>query len=117
MAQHGWGKVPNAMHWMDQMPGAAPAVFQGLAAYSEFLGGLALALGLFSPLAAFMVASTMVVAVKFHLGAGHPWVGMEHSYEPALGYLSWALALLLAGPGRWSLDALWVPKLAGPPQD
>lgn len=113
MAQHGWGKVQNPMHWMDQMPGAAPGIFQALAAYSEFAGGIALALGAFTPLSAFMIACTMVVAIKFHVGKGDPWVGHTGSYEEAAGYLSLMIAILLHGPGRFSVDALWVPKLLG----
>lgn len=117
MAQHGWGKVQNAMHWMDKAPNPAPPIFQALAAYSEFLGGLFVAFGFLTPLSAFMVAATMVVAVKFHVGKGDPWVGHEGSYEAALGYLSLMIALLLSGPGRYALDALWVPKLLGGKQE
>jgi uncharacterized membrane protein YphA (DoxX/SURF4 family) len=40
--------------------------------------------------------------------AAHPWVGApgQPAKESALGYFAFALTLLLAGPGRLSLDAL-----------
>ena len=44
-----------------------------------------------------------------HLPHGDPFVAMapaQPSYEPALTYLGIALALMLVGPGRFSLDYL-----------
>jgi putative oxidoreductase len=67
-------------------------------------------LGLLTPLASFLIACTMAVAAfMVHIPAGDPFVAFKKgqgSYEPALGYLAIAIALLLAGPGRLSLD--WV---------
>jgi putative oxidoreductase len=43
-----------------------------------------------------------------HLPQGHPFVASQPggpSYEPALGYLAIAGALLLVGPGKLFLDA------------
>jgi putative oxidoreductase len=43
-----------------------------------------------------------------HLSQGHPFVASPPggpSYEPALGYLAIAVALLLVGPGKLSVDA------------
>jgi putative oxidoreductase len=105
LMSHGWGKIQNPMHWMDRAPNAPPGVFQALAAVSEFFGGMGLALGLLTPLAAFGVACTMVVAVSKHVGKGDPFVAHGGgSYEPALGYLVTATLLMLAGPGRYALD-------------
>lgn len=67
--QHGWGKIQNPFHWMDQGDAPAPAFFQLLAAFSEFGGGIALILGLLTPLACFGIACTMAVAVYTHLPA------------------------------------------------
>lgn len=104
---HGWPKIQHATSWMG--PGApVPAVFQFLAAFSEFFGGLAFLAGLLTPLAALGVASTMLTAlVTVHFKNGHPFVS-EHgpSYESALGYFAVAVLMLLTGPGRISLDYL-----------
>lgn len=106
LALHGWPKIQTPFHWMDRMPGAAPGALQALAALSEFGGGIALALGFLTPLAAFGVACTMARAVTVHVGRGDPFVGRGGSYEPALGYLLMAVLFFAAGPGRYSLDPL-----------
>ena len=84
-----------------------PGVIQAMAAVAEFGGGLCWVLGLLTPLASLLIACTMAVATGMvHIPAGHPFVTAKGgpSYEPALGYLAVALALLLVGPGRLSLD-------------
>ena len=49
---HGWPKIQNPFGWMPpQSP--VPGILQALAALSEFGGGLALILGLLTPIAAF----------------------------------------------------------------
>jgi putative oxidoreductase len=105
---HGWPKIQNAFHWLDRMPNPPPAFLQALAAFSEFGGGIALILGLLTPLAALGIASTMVVAIGMvHLPKGDPFVGEPGaSFEPAAVYLAIVIALLLVGPGVLSLDAL-----------
>lgn len=105
--QHGWGKIRNPFGWMG--PDAdVPGVLQALAAVSEFGGGLALILGLLTPLAMFGLACTMLYAVVMvHLKAGDPFVarGGGSSWELAGLYLGVALLMLFAGPGKYSLDA------------
>lgn len=99
LATHGWGKIQNPLHWMGDGEGAAPPFFQALAAIAEFFGGIALAFGTLTPLACFGIACTMVVAVHRHLTKGG-------SFELAGLYLGVALLFMVAGPGRWSFDAL-----------
>ena len=48
---HGWQKMGNPMHWMDQMPGAPPAFLQLAAVLAEVGGGAFLIAGLLTPLA------------------------------------------------------------------
>jgi putative oxidoreductase len=110
---HGWGKIQNPFGWMG--PDAfAPGVFQALAAVSEFGGGLALVIGLLTPLASLGIASTMAVAFYVHaVVRADPFVakGGGSSYELAVVYFSIAVLLIALGPGRVSLDrALFGPR-------
>lgn len=106
---HGMPKIGNPFHWMDKMGSPAPAFLQGLAALAEFGGGAALILGLLTPLAALGVACDMAYALFLvHLPKGDPFVANSGgSYEKALLYLAASVALILTGPGRYSLDALF----------
>ena len=112
---HGWSKIQNAFGWMDKMPGPhIPGLFQFLAAFAEFGGGLALILGLLTWFAALgitfnFVVATLVVAVMQKL----PFVNPDPrggSFEPAAFYLAVGLLMLLTGPGTLSLDALLFGK-------
>ena len=105
---HGWQKIssPGGMFgWMPQ--GGVPPILQGLAAFAEFGGGLALILGLLTPLAGLGIACTMAVAILM-VHRSDPFVGRggEPSQESAAVYLAVALLMILTGPGALSLDAL-----------
>ncbi len=105
---HGWGKIQKPFSWMGP-EAPVPGFLQALAALSEFGGGLALVIGLLTPLAAFGIACTMAFAVfAVHVKAGHPFVATSGgpSYELGAAYLGLALLMILAGPGKYSLDAL-----------
>ena len=104
---HGWGKIQNPLGWMGP-EATIPGFFQFLAAISEFGGGIALIVGLLTPLASLGIGSTMTVAVYLHMIVRHdPFVskGGGASYEPALVYLGIVLLILALGPGTFSLDA------------
>ncbi len=108
----GWGKIQNPLGWMGA-EAPVPGVLQALAAIAEFGGGLAIILGLLTPLAAFGVICVMIGALALvHLPNNDPFVasGGGSSLEPALGYLAVALFLLLAGPGTLSFDSLFFNK-------
>ena len=116
LMQHGWPKIQHAFNWMPP-EAPVPGIFQALAALAEFGGGLALIVGLLTPLAALGIAFTMLAAIGMvHLSAGHPFVNASGgpSHELAAVYLATALLLLLAGPGRYSLDALLFRRFAAP---
>lgn len=69
----------------------------------EFLGGIALAVGLLTRLASLGLASTMVVAILLvHLKQGFFNPG---GVEFPLSLLASTIVLLLTGAGSWSLDA------------
>jgi len=104
---HGWGKIQHPFSWMGPEAGT-PGIFQGLAALSEFGGGLAWILGLLTPLASLGIACTMAMAVRLHMFVlGDPFVPTKQgqgAYELAAVYLAVAIMLILVGPGRWSAD-------------
>ena len=115
---HGYQKLyfPGApFHWLG--PNGPPAVLQALSILAEFGGGMAIIVGLLTPLASFGLACNMLVAMfVFHIPKGDPFIGThDHaaSFEPALDYLAVSLLLLIAGPGRLSLDALIFRPLFG----
>lgn len=107
---HGWPKIQNPMGWMNAMGGeGVPSFLQALAALAEFGGGIALLLGLLTPLAALGIVCQMLGALfMVHFPMGHPFVAATGgpSYELPLVYLALAILLLVMGPGRWSFDAL-----------
>ena len=106
MAFHGWAKIQDPLHWMDgKFADPAPAPLQALAAISEFVGGIGLALGLLTPLCCVGLLATMGFALQHHLGKGDPFVKPgKASWELAAIHGTVALTLLFAGPGRWSAD-------------
>ena len=105
---HGWGKIQNPFAWMP--PDApVPGFLQFLAALSEFGGGIALIVGLFTRIASLGLACTMAVATLMHaVVMKDPFVatgpGMT-SYELALVFFAISLLFLATGPGRFSIDA------------
>ena len=110
---HGWSKIQNPLGWMGP-EATMPPILQSLAAISEFFGGLCWILGLLTPVASLGIFSTMVVAVHRHaIVRGDPFVGRGGSYELALVYAAVAVLLMLAGPGRFSIDAWIARKMKG----
>lgn len=105
--QHGWPKFQHAFSWMG--PEAhVPAFLQGLAAFAEFAGGMALVAGLMTRLAAFGIWCVMSFALFLvHIPKGDPFVSMGgSSYELAAVYWVIMAALMLRGPGLFSLDGV-----------
>ncbi|MDO3648022.1 DoxX family protein [Nocardia mangyaensis] len=76
-------------------------LFGTLAGLTEFVGGLALLLGLCTPLAAAAILGTMINAIYIKLDDGLLGSG---GYELALLYAVAAITLAFTGPGRLSLD-------------
>ncbi len=81
-----------------------PASFALLAGLIEVFGGIALALGLVTRVAAGLVAGLMAVAVlHVHLANGYFWTDGGYEYPLFWGIV--ALAFVIRGGGRYSLDA------------
>lgn len=91
----------TALESLGFVPGRRSAILAGL---TEAFGGLALALGLLTPLAASMVFGVMLVAgVSAHLKAGF-FLQKGYEYTLVLGLAG--LSVAFTGPGRFSVDAL-----------
>ena len=109
LAIHGWGKIQSPFNWMGP-DSSIPAFFQLLAAFSEFGGGIAVAIGLVTALASLGIFFTMLGAVGLHaIVMGDPFVSATGggSYELAAIYLCLALFIMTSGPGKHSLDIMF----------
>ncbi|QDR81707.1 DoxX [Sporomusa termitida] len=116
---HGWPKISGGVETWNKLGlamqhlglGFAPVFWGFLAAAAEFFGGMLIAAGLLTRLAAMALAFNMFVAVvlKFSTGAGLS--GASHALEVGIVFLS----LIFIGPGRYSVDWLCqnkdMPKL------
>lgn len=122
---HGWGKViglasgqSRFVEGVANMGFPLPIVFAWAAALSEFAGGIAIALGLFTRWAAALAAATMFVAAFVrHKAAGQllAWLGIAPASEDVLKswgnpelatvYFVVCASLALLGAGRFSVDA------------
>lgn len=91
-------------------------LFAAAAGAGETVSGLLLAAGLFTPLAAAVMLSVMIVAaVTVHVQ--HGLFAMNNGIEVPLLYGIGAVTLALTGPGVYSIDAavgltgLWTPAV------
>jgi putative oxidoreductase len=88
-----------------------PAVFAFLVIITEFFGSLALIAGALTRLAAFGIGCIMLVAtLMVHLPHGFfmNWAGKQQGegFEFHLLAMAIAVALMIIGAGRWSIDGL-----------
>lgn len=92
-----------------------PAFLALLAIMAESLGPLGLISGLFTRIAAFGIATNMVVAVillHFKYGFFMNWFGKQQGegFEYHILVIAIAIALMIKGAGRWSIDGLIAKK-------
>ena len=88
-------------------PGMTPHVFTlfWFAGVIETVGGVLLALGLFSRAAAFIMSGEMAVAY-FMAHFPHGFYPLLNHGEPAVFYCFAFLYLAVVGGGEWSIDSL-----------
>lgn len=100
---HGIGKMPPSPGFVEgvgKLGFPAPGMFAWAAGLSEFVGGLCLALGLFTRVSSFFIFCTMFTAAFVrHINDGFA------GQEKALLFMFSALLFLFAGSGNWGVDA------------
>jgi putative oxidoreductase len=102
-----WGKLDTFAQGLADRGYPAPELLAVLATLAESAGAALVTLGLLTRPAALTVLTTMLVAA-FVQHADDPW-GKQ---ELPLTYASMAVALVVAGAGRYSLDAVLARRLA-----
>jgi putative oxidoreductase len=106
---HGLEGTAGFFEGLGLRPGRRHATAAGI---NEAGGGLLLALGAATPVAATMISATMLTAMrKVHLAKG-PWV-TQGGYEYNLALIAAMTALVETGPGRASVDAALFPRWKG----
>lgn len=110
---HGWPKVGKYAELSQGFPdplGVGPAMSLSLAVFAEVFCALLLVFGLVARLAAIPLIATMAIA--FFVVHGGVLVG-EGNGELAFVYLGGFVALLFAGPGKFSLDQVLLGRFRG----
>ncbi len=105
---HGWGKLAGFGEMSPQFAdpyGFGAASSLGLAVFAEFFCSLALIFGIFTRLSTIPLIITMLTAV-FVIHGASPY----QKQELGLVYLMVYVVIFIAGPGRYSLDALITGK-------
>src|ERR1700749_588709 len=106
--EHGLAKVLGFPLQPNHAPYAVFTLNPGLQGLLELVGGLLLALGLFTRCVAFVLAGNMAVAY-FMAHAPRGFFPLLNGGELAIVYCLVFLYLLVAGGGEWSLDRLLAP--------
>jgi putative oxidoreductase len=116
-AQTGWGKLGNldrVTHFFTSLGIPAPALAAPSIATLEFAGGILLALGLGSRAIALLLTGDMLVAYitadREALFSIFSDPGKFSAAAPYT-YLFSALLVLIFGPGKFSLDAVFAKRL------
>ncbi len=105
---HGYPKLfknfSGTAGWLDSI-GIRPGKFWALVVgIVEFFGGIALVLGVFTQLAALLIAINMLVAlIKVKWGRSRYVDPERMGWELDIAYLAMALAIMVLGSGAYSL--------------
>ena len=109
--EHGLAKVLGFPHQPNHAPYALFTLNPGFQGLLELVGGLLLALGLFTRTVAFILAGNMAVAY-FMAHAPRGFFPLLNGGELAIVYCFLFLYFWVAGGGEWSLDRLRAPAPA-----
>jgi putative oxidoreductase len=106
LAVHGWGKVsrgPSAFVQAFMDIGFDPALpWIWAALIIEFVGGIAIILGLFTRFFAAAAAVEMLIITMLYWKTGFSWLNRGYEYTLLWGLICFAIAL--RGGGPYSLD-------------
>lgn len=112
---HGWGKLFGNAPGMTAFTGMvgmlgfpAPVLFAYAAALSEFFGGIAVLLGVFTRAAATLIGIVMLVALVLVKKFSFPAADVD------LSLLATAVALALMGAGAYSVEGMMKKDRPGP---
>ncbi len=100
---HGWGKLMSYGERLDSFPdplGLGSPISLTLAVFAEFFCAVAVVIGFATRFAVIPLIITMLVAI-FVVHISDPFSRMEK----AILFLFPYIALLISGPGRYSIDA------------
>lgn len=104
----GTGNMAGFVAWLEELGVPMAPVQARIAMLSELTGGTLLALGLFARPACILLFITMLVAGRLgHRGAGYLITNDPPGAEYTINLSVICIALLMTGPGAWSLDA-WI---------
>jgi putative oxidoreductase len=113
---YGGGKIAGTARWFASLGMRPGIVHAWLASLTEVAGGIALILGLLTPLGGAAVVGVMLVAwITNHRGNGFFIFRPGEGWEYVMTLTLCGLALAVLGPGRWSLDQAigWRKDLIG----
>jgi putative oxidoreductase len=103
---HGWGKIggptPGFLKAFVDLGFDPPLPWFWAAFIIEFIGGIALILGLFTRFFAAAVAIEMLIITATYWSTGFAWTRRGYEYTLLWGLVSFAIAL--RGGGPYSLD-------------
>ena len=106
MIYHGWPKVTGlggVIEGFTQMGVPLPALAAVFATVAEFGGGLLMLIGAFTDIAGLLFAIDMLGAIVL-VHAKNGFAAGKGGIEWPLALLAMALAIALAGPGRYALQ-------------
>lgn len=99
------GGIENTAGWLGSLGVPAPGLMAWVVALLETVGGLMLIVGAFTAIVSVLLIVNMLVAmVMVHWDAGFFFTNQPPGIEVNLLFIAGLLALVLGGPGAYSVD-------------